>query len=264
MKHGVPDIGFKTIHPYFGTAYHEFYERWLLPPEQTRAEIGFLLARLKPRRGQRWLDVPCAYGRHLEALHALRPGLRLIGADLNAAYLAPVRARRSAAPVCCDMRRLPVADAAVDVVLNLLNSFGYFAAGTDGDRRALAEMARVLKPGGRLVMDLPNRRALIETVRHEPLIRYASGPYEAIEQFRWDPRRQTMHNRTRWRWPGGREAAGYALRLYTPAQIGRLLRRAGFGVERVFGDFSGRGFDPWQSDRMLILARKVAAPAARP
>lgn len=248
--------GLSTIHSYFGRAYHEFYRRWLLPEEQTRAEVEFLLARLKPRRGERWLDLPCAYGRHLESLHAMGPGLRLIGADLNADYLAEVRAKKSARAVCCDMRRLPIADGAVDVVLNLLNSFGYFEAGTDGDRRALAEMARVLKPGGRLVMDLPNRQALIATVRHEPVIRYASGQYEAIEEFRWFAATQTMHNRTRWKWPGGQEHAGYALRLYTPAQIKKMIERAGFEIDKVFGDFKGRVFRAHESDRLLIFAKK--------
>lgn len=228
----------------------------MLPIEQTRAEVGFLLARLKPKRGERWLDVPCAYGRHLEALHAMHPGLKLIGADLNPDYLAEIRAKESACAVCCDMRRLPVADGSVNVVLNLLNSFGYFEAETNGDRMALAEMARALKPGGRLVMDLPNRQALIETVRHEPVIRYASGRYEAIEEFRWDPQKQTMHNRTRWKWPGGMEQATYALRLYTPARIKRMLERAGFEIEKVYGDFKGRAFTARESDRLLIFARK--------
>ncbi|MCE5231493.1 methyltransferase domain-containing protein [bacterium] len=228
-----------------------------MPVEQTRAEVAFLLARLQPGKGRRWLDLPCAYGRHLEEIHAVRPDLRLVGGDLNPEYLIPIRRKKIAAAMCCDMRRVPSGDASFDAVLNLLNNFGYFEYGTDGDRRALAEMARVLKPGGRLVMDLPNRRALIATVRREPVIRYANAQYEAIEEFRWDAPTQTVHNRTRWRWPGGREQAGYKLRLYTPAQIRRMLERAGFTIERTFGDFTGRAFDAHESDRLLIFAKRT-------
>lgn len=244
------------IHRYFGRAYRDFYRQWLLPAEQTRAEVAFLLARLRPRRGQVWLDLPCAYGRHLEAIRERRTGLRLIGGDLNPGYLAEMLEQKTAMPVCCDMSRIPLADRSIDVVLNLLNSFGYFPFGTDGDCRQLAEFARVLKPRGRLVMDLPNRQGLLATVRREPIIRYATARYEAVEQFRWDAATQTMHNVTRWRWPGGREQAGYALRLYTPAQIKKMLAKAGFEIEHAFGDFAGRPFHPPTSDRLLIFAHR--------
>ncbi|MEN6626970.1 MAG: class I SAM-dependent methyltransferase [Candidatus Sumerlaeia bacterium] len=244
-----------NAHNYFGRAYRDFYRQWLLPVEQTEAEVDFLLARLKSRAGQVWVDLPCAYGRHLEAIRARRPGLRLIGGDLNAVFLADIH---GAWRVCCDMSRVPLADGSAHVVLNLLNSFGYFPAGSDGDRRQLAEMARILKPGGRLVMDLPNRRGLLAIVRREPVIRYATARYEAVEEFRWDAATQTMHNRTRWKWPGGRERAGYALRLYTPSQIRRMLARAGFAIDQAFGDFTGRPFAPADADRLLIFATKVS------
>ncbi|MCL5271556.1 MAG: hypothetical protein M1457_13615 [bacterium] len=67
-----------------------------------------------------------------------------------------------------------------------------------------------------------------------------------------------MGNRTVWRWPGGRERAGYRLRLYTPAQIIRLLAGAGFEVAALCGDFAGEVFDSRRSDRMLVIARRIA------
>jgi hypothetical protein len=48
-------------------------------------------------------------------------------------------------------------------------------------------MARVLRPGGRLVLDLANRRALIALVRRQPAFRYTGGEYEVLERFAWDP-----------------------------------------------------------------------------
>jgi len=261
-----------AIEQYFGHGYHQLYKHYLLPPEQSAAEARFLARKLRPRAGQRWLDMPCGFGRHLLALRALRPALALFGGDLHRRFLGEDGLRAAAGVCACDMRRLPFADASFDGVLNLLNSFGYYPPATRGkaggktspkkkaldDLDILSEWARVLRPGGRLVLDLANRRALVGLVARQPVIRYCGGDYETIEQFEWDPAREIMSNRTLWRWPEGEEHAAYRLRLYTPAQMRRLLADAGFELSAVFGDFSGHGFDPYQSERMLILARRSA------
>ena len=251
-------------HPerYFGRGYYHLYKHFLLPEQQTDAEVDFLLRALRPRAGQRWLDAPCAYGRHLKALKARRSRLRLFGVDLNPGYLREEGLGRAARLCLCDYRRLPFAAGSFHVVLNLLNSFGYYPpAGREGaserdDRAVLGEWARMLKPGGRLVMDLPNRRALIGLVARQPIIRYRGGGYEARERFAWNPRTQCLENRTRWRWPGGEERARYRLRLYTPAQIGQMIERAGLERTAIYGDFNAAAFDPPRSDRMLVLAWK--------
>lgn len=247
------------VEQYFGTGYFHLYRNFLLPTEQTRAEAEFLIDELDPRAGQRWLDMPCGYGRHMVELTALAPELTLIGGDLNRQYLNVPDLTAGLNVLACDMRQMPLADGSFDCLLNLLNSFGYYPprgkSGLD-DRATLTEFARVLKPGGRLVMDLSNRRALIDLVRRQSVIRYCGGGYEAVEEFQWDRREQCLINRTTWRWPEGQEEAGYRLRLYTPGQIQRLLERNHFAIEEIYGDFGGDAFDPWDSDRMLIIARK--------
>lgn len=263
---------------YFGQGYYRLYRHYLLPAEQTQAEAGFLVRRLQPRPGERWLDLPCGYGRHLLALAAARPDLRLSGGDLNRAYLREPGLRQAAGVAACDMRRLPFADASFDAVLNLLNSFGYYPPGDKklklanvkaqmlnpharnpqplDDRATLAECARVLRRGGRLVLDLANRRALIDLVRRQPAIRYAGGECEVLERFALDGAGEVLRNETIWRWPDGCERARYRLRLYTPGQIRRLLERAGFEGVKIHGGFDGRPLDTRHSDRMLVLARR--------
>ena len=250
---------------YFGRGYYKLYRNYLIPREQSEAEARFLLAELAPARGERWLDLPCGYGRHLLELRRLAPSLRVTGGERNPHYLRERGLRRVAALACCDMRRLPWADGAFDAVLNLLNSFGYDPARPrggqgrrtpPGDRTALEEWARVLRPGGRLALDLPDRLGLLRLVRRQPCIRYCMDGHEATERFAWDAAGQCLLNRTRWSWPGGGEEAGYRLRLYTPRQIEQLLGRAGFRILRSYGDFQGNPYQPGRSDRLLLICRR--------
>ena len=49
------------------------------------------------------------------------------------------------------------------MVLNLFTSFGYFVEDRDNER-VLAEIRRVLKPGGRFLIDFLNRPAVLRSL----------------------------------------------------------------------------------------------------
>ena len=96
--------------------------------------------------GQRVLDVGCGTG--VVALCAARNGATVTGADLTPALLEGARYNAALAAVAVDFQEadveaLPFADASYDVVLS---QFGHMF----GPRPAvaIAEMLRVLKPGG--------------------------------------------------------------------------------------------------------------------
>ena len=54
---------------------------------------------------------------------------------------------------------------------------------------------------------------------------------------------------------GSRSGLSFDHRLYSPADYGRLLRRAGLEPERWFGSFDGSALelDSW---RLIVLARR--------
>ncbi|MCA8981325.1 MAG: class I SAM-dependent methyltransferase [Planctomycetes bacterium] len=96
------------------------------------------------------VDLACGVGRHVEAF-ALR-GVRVVGVDRSDELLGAATRDVRGQLVLGDLRRLPFRTESFDGALSLFSSFGYF--GPEEDRVALAEAARVLRPGGRLCLDL--------------------------------------------------------------------------------------------------------------
>jgi SAM-dependent methyltransferase len=115
-------------------------------------------------RGGVVIDVGCGTGRALPPLrHAVGPGGAVVAVDLTPEMLAEARPASQAARaalVLADARRLPVADASADAVFaaGLVNHLPDAEAG-------LAELARVTRPGGRLVLFHPSGRAAL-AARH--------------------------------------------------------------------------------------------------
>jgi SAM-dependent methyltransferase len=113
---------------------------------EARTLLAWLGAGSRDLRGLRVLDV--AGGDGYWAARARAQGARAVSVDISGAKLA--RGRRLTAPpalVRADALALPFADASFDRVMSIC-AIEHF---DDGDR-ALEEMARVLAPGGELVM----------------------------------------------------------------------------------------------------------------
>ena len=122
-----------------------------------RARVLALALDGAPPEG-RALDVGAGTGRLLADLAAARPGLRLTGVDLAPGMCAACRAGAPAAGVAAaDAEALPFGGGAFDLVLSS-STFQWLPR----LEPALAECARVLRPGGRLVLALFAERTLQE------------------------------------------------------------------------------------------------------
>lgn len=122
--------------------------RWDDVAGQLASMHDYLVARLEPHGGERWLDVGTGTG--AVALRAARAGASVVGLDLAPGMVE--NARRRAADEGLDVEfdvgdaeALPYEDASFDVVASAVGVFL-----TPDHRVAAAELARVCRPGGRL------------------------------------------------------------------------------------------------------------------
>ena len=115
-----------------------------------RALHARLCDALRGVRG-RVLDAGCGTGGFLATLHAQRPDLDLTGLEYDAAAAARARAKSHAAIARGSVNAMPFTAGSFDAVL----SADVLCHAAVDPASALAEYRRVLKPGGRLVLNLP-------------------------------------------------------------------------------------------------------------
>ncbi|CAA9304563.1 MAG: hypothetical protein AVDCRST_MAG48-1601 [uncultured Friedmanniella sp.] len=124
------------------------------------------------------LDAGCGTGRLIPPL--LARGHRVVGVDASPAMLAHARRRAPEADLLVgDLQDLPLADGAVDLVVT-----GLALTHVDDLGGALAELARVLRPGGHLV---------VSDVHHELVLRGSAPKTEGSDGR---PRMATVRRHT--------------------------------------------------------------------
>lgn len=233
--------------------------------EATEKEVAQVVRQTKAAPPLEVLDLACGTGRHSMAL--ARRGFAVTGLDYSKTYLREARkaAKKARTPIRFvhgDMKTLEplFAANAFGLVVSLYNSFGYFDSRRD-DFRMLKAVYRVLKPGGWFVINTMNKAGVIRRLAkpvsrgHEPLpnvfmideARYDRGPRQTV--CRWtivDARRSKA----------AISRLGFKQNVYSHAELKKLLRAAGFTIEKTWGVLSGGRFDPRTSWHQTIAARK--------
>ena len=125
--------------------------------EITAQEVDLFIKALQLEPEHRILDLCCGQGRHSLAI-AERGFRKIFGLDQSKFLIELAKKRAQQAKIAIDYtkgdaRKLPYPDQFFDRLMLLGNSFGYFASSKE-DVKSLAEAFRVLKKGGRLLIDL--------------------------------------------------------------------------------------------------------------
>jgi D-alanine-D-alanine ligase len=239
----------------------------------TCQEIGLFSEILKLSQEEKILDLCCGQGRH--ALELARSEFKYIDGLDRSHYLiqrAKLSAKKNGLNVKFregDARKLPYLPDSFDVVMILGNSFGYFDTVQD-DLRVLKEVRRVLKPWGRMLVDVTDGEYLREN--------FQTHSWEWIDKNHFVCRerslsldgqslisREVITHTTK----GVIADQFYAERLYTKENLMELLKTSGLSEGTLhlgISPDSKRNQDLGMMQRRLIVtavARKEWAPVKR-
>ncbi|HET6412066.1 MAG TPA: class I SAM-dependent methyltransferase [Anaeromyxobacter sp.] len=225
----------------------------LLDSRLSRIEAAAIEDLLGLSVGQRVLDLACGHGRHARPL-AWRVRL-LVGIDRTADYLRRAAAARGGGPhprlARADVRALPFPDGTFDAVYSWYASL--FMYDEPGNVAALVELARVLRRGGRALVEHANPLRLAQDPVATARRTLADGSVvEEVATF--DPSSGVERARRRLVRPGGEALAGTAvLRYYRPDEWGPLAQSAGLRVLAVTSTTGVEG--PKAPDLIAVLER---------
>ena len=136
---------------------------------QARVEIPLMIRALALPRGARILEVGCGRGIALPEFAARLAPVSLVGIDIDPGLVSEARHRMAATGIEArvmeaDVRDLPFADESFDLVIDFGTCY-HVSGGRAGARAALAQVARVLRPGGLFVHETPVAQLLAHPMR---------------------------------------------------------------------------------------------------
>ncbi|MBA3890869.1 MAG: methyltransferase domain-containing protein [Gemmatimonadaceae bacterium] len=233
--------------------------------QRDRREVARLVELLALPAGARVLDLPCGQGRHAHLL--AEAGFDVDGVDYSPDLLAAARQRgtgRTLRYTRADMRQLPARwSGRFDAVVNLFTSFGFFADPAD-DARTIAEVARVLAPGGMFIFHAGSRDGVMAKFLTRDWWRTSDGTTITQERS-FDPLSGQLTIETSSAGPSAFVAREHRIRLYTATRIAELCAANGLTVTEAHDGWRDRPLTR-RSGEMLLVAHKAppVSPMRRP
>lgn len=222
----------------------------------TKQEVGFLVDALGLQPGQRVLDVGCGPGRHSLALR--ERGIDVVGVDISTRF-TQLAAERGLTVARADAQALPLADGWADAAISLCQGgFGLSGPPTAdqppeavdlADGAVLAEVARVLRPGGQVAVSAFS--AYFQ-------VRHLSADGEGGHGF--DAATGVNHEHTEVKDEHGTSApAELWTTCWTPRELRLLARSAGLEPQHVWavtpGGYAANPPDIEHEEHLLVARR---------
>lgn len=151
------------------------------------------------------------------------------------------------------MRYIPVKSGQFDLALSLFTSFGYFTEDND-NVLVLKEVSRILKPGGRYILDFLNEIQVRTNLIPSDDIEIGG---KQVKILRWiDESRNRIEKRIQIA-ETVRAFREYreSVKLYSKEQLADMLSSVSIKPVAIFGDYASVSFTP-DSPRLIIIGEK--------
>jgi SAM-dependent methyltransferase len=240
----------------------EWYECWFDSPyyhilykerdeKEAQKFLDNLIVFLKPSAGARILDVACGKGRH--SIYLNQKGFDVTGFDLspeNIEYDQQFENEKLSF-FLHDMREIYRVNY-YDLVFNLFTSFGYFKKERDHEKTIHAN-AEALKKSGLFVLDYMNSLKVITSLVPE-VEKEINGITFRIQKT---IENGSVTKQIYFSDHGKEYEFQERLRLFTRNDFENYFLKYNLSITTVFGDYNLNSYDEKNSDRLILIAKKI-------
>ncbi|MEM1320763.1 MAG: methyltransferase domain-containing protein [Bacteroidota bacterium] len=228
--------------------YHILYKH----RDDTEAKhfINTLINKLQPQPLAYMLDLACGKGRHSRYLASL--GFCVTGIDLSTENIKFARQFEGEhlSFYTHDMRH-PFRINYYEFIFNFFTSFGYFE--NDKDHiDSLVNVQKGLQKGGIFVLDYLNAEKVAQTMRYK-----REKTVDGIHfQMRSSVEKGYITKQIHFEDKGQQYQFEERVRAFGLEDFKQMMKTAELKIEGCYGDYSLNPYEPRQSDRLIIIARK--------
>ena len=241
----------------YGALFADVYDDWYGDISDVTATVA-CLQRLSA--DQSVLELGVGTGR--VAIPLAASGRAVFGIDASPEMLG-VLASKSRVPTLAmilgEMSCLPLADSSFGLVFVAFNTL-FNLSSAESQRRCFQEVTRVLRPGGRFVVE-----GFVPPVDGMPLrgvsVRDATEDAVTVTSSRHDPELQLVAGEHVEVTPDEVVRRPWVIRYASPEQIDAMAASAGLGLESRVASWSGEPFDPDSEVHVSVYRRP--APSRR-
>lgn len=242
----------------------EWFEDWFDSPyyhilygyrDMQEAEffLGNLIQRYAPGEDSTIIDLACGKGRHSIYLNSL--GFDVTGIDLSPQSIAEAQTYENERLhfKVGDLRSL-TCGRSFDIALNLFTSFGYFDS-LETDEEVLRRIHKCLKPNGHLLIDFMNAaKVTCQMVAEES--KEKDGIQFHITKVKEDGK---IIKTIRFSHRGHDYMFQEKVQTLGLEDFRNLFAASGFELIDTYGAYDLSPFDEQNSDRLILIARKINA-----
>lgn len=232
--------------------YHQLY--FNRDDKEAAAFIDALIGYLKPPPGSRMLDVACGKGRH--SIQLAGKGFDVTGIDLSEDSInEALQYQNESLHFYKHDMRLPFWINYFDHAFNFFTSFGYFKTRREHDN-AIRTIAQSIKKDGIFVMDFLNVHYAEDHVIHQ-----SEKEIDGINFIitKWFDETH-FYKKIVVEDEALEEPLTYTEKVakFSLGDFTEMFAYQGLQIQEVFGDYAFGNYDVRKSQRMLMIAKKVA------